>query len=583
MAPLPHSPQAPRPGLARYSRALLLAAPLVLAACGGGSDDPGIAVAPSDFAVDYSPKGYTFHWSARTGATRYELFEDPDGAAGPLPEVQIGGTIASTSYAHSLAGQLLHERVNASYRLRACDASGCGAWTAALTPDLTQAIGRFEGGREGSYSYISHVVLSANGTTLAVGAPGEHSADGLPDAAGAVYLFSRDTPAGTWQQQAHLKASNLAQGANFGAHLALSSDGDTLAVGAPQESSNARGINGDGSNSDAPGAGAVYVFTRNGGNWSQQAYVKARNTPQKVERCQIQFWSVPCDPVEFGTSVALSADGNLLAVGAPQEGTKGVRFGAAPDVSGTGAIHTYVRSNGAWAEEAHLKGSGPDANGKSVLIGRRVALSNDGTTLATGGNGDNFYVLTQVAGTWGQPIAVWQRPPNTSAFDFALSGDGKTLAYAAITTSKASNGVVEEIQLQTLQTLTHSDGAWMEETLLTVSGPNLHLHLINSLSLSRDGRALAVGVAYDSSNAVGINGDAANVTEDSTASGAVNLYRRDGTTWRHSAYLKAPKPHKLAKFGSSVALSSDGKTLAASDNNQPSSEALQIANAVYLY
>ena len=140
MAPLPHSPQAPRPGLARYSRALLLAAPLVLAACGGGSDDPGIAVAPSDFAVDYSPKGYTFHWSARTGATRYELFEDPDGAAGPLPEVQIGGTIASTSYAHSLAGQLLHERVNASYRLRACDANGCGAWTAALTPDLTQAL-----------------------------------------------------------------------------------------------------------------------------------------------------------------------------------------------------------------------------------------------------------------------------------------------------------------------------------------------------------------------------------------------------------------------------------------------------------
>ena len=56
MAPLPHSPQAPRPGLARYSRALLLAAPLVLAACGGGSDDPGIAVAPSDFAVDYTPR-----------------------------------------------------------------------------------------------------------------------------------------------------------------------------------------------------------------------------------------------------------------------------------------------------------------------------------------------------------------------------------------------------------------------------------------------------------------------------------------------------------------------------------------------
>lgn len=266
MAPLPHSPQAPRPGLARYSRALLLAAPLVLAACGGGSDDPGIAVAPSDFAVDYSPKGYTFHWSARTGATRYELFEDPDGAAGPLPEVQIGGTIASTSYAHSLAGQLLHERVNASYRLRACDASGCGAFTAPLVPDLTQAIGRFEISKSsGTYDSHSRVALSADGATLAVGFPGERSADGLSDA-GAVYLFSRRTSDGTWEQQAHLTAGYPLQDMAFGFALALSSDGGTLAIGAPSDSSNARGINGDGSNSDAPGAGAVYVFKRDGGN-----------------------------------------------------------------------------------------------------------------------------------------------------------------------------------------------------------------------------------------------------------------------------------------------------------------------------
>lgn len=555
MAPLPHSPQAPRPGLARYSRALLLAAPLVLAACGGGSDDPGIAVAPSDFAVDYSPKGYTFHWSARTGATRYELFEDPDGAAGPLPEVQIGGTIASTSYAHSLAGQLLHERVNASYRLRACDASGCGAWTAALTPDLTQAIGRFEGPGEHSYG---HVVLSANGTTLAVGGWN------------AVYVFSRNTPAGTWQQQAHLKASNPAQGAAFGT-VALSADGDTLAVGAPRESSNARGINGDESNSDAPGAGAVYVFTRNGGNWSQQAYVKARNTPQKVELCLIPLGTLPCDPVSFGASVALSADGNLLAVGAPQEGTKGIHFDSPPDVAGTGAIHTYVRSNGTWAEDAHLKGRGPDANGKSFLIGGQVALSNDGTTLATIGDRGDIYVLTRVAGSWGQPLAVWQPPPNTFVPGFALSGDGKTLAYAASTVNAER---LEEIRLQTL---THSDGAWTEETVLTVSGSKLPWYSIYDVSLSRDGRALATGVVSDSSNAVGINGDAANVTEDSANSGAVNLYHRDGTTWRHSAYLKAPKPRKFAAFGNSVALSSDGKTLAISEMN------FSGGQSVYLY
>lgn len=566
---------------------LLLVTPLILAACGGGSSSssgsgtvsPGEvppASKESFVVAGYDVKGYRFQWNAVPGATHYELFEDPDGP-GPLPEAQIGGELTGTTYAHSLATQLLHERVNASYRLRSCDARGCSALTAALTPDLTQAIGRFEINKS-SYTYDSHsrVALSADGATLVVGFPGERSADGLSDAC-AVYIFSRGTSDGIWQQQAHLTAAYPMQDMAFGIDLALSSDGDTLAVGAPRDSSNARGINGDESNRDAPGSGAVHVFTRNGGNWSQQAYVKARNTPQKVERCQIQFWRLPCDPVEFGTSVALSADGNLLAVGAPREGTKGIHFFSPPDVAGTGAIHTYFRSNGAWIEQAHLKGTGPDANGKSVLIGSEVTLSNDGTTLATIGDDSNLYLFTQILGSWGQPFGVWQRPPNTSARYLALSGDGKTLAYAA-STSSASNGAVEKMQLQTL---TRNDGAWMEETLLTVSGSNGHS--IGSLALSGDGRALAVGNTDDSSNAAGINGDASHVTDDSSYSGAVNLYRRDGTTWSHSAYLKAPKPHKLARFGSSVALSSDGKTLASSDNNQPNSEGSQITNAVYLY
>jgi hypothetical protein len=49
-------------------------------------------------------------------------------------------------------------------------------------------------------------------------------------------------------------------------------------------------------------SGAVYVFTRAGTAWTQQAYVKASNTGA-------DDW--------FGLSVALSADGTRLAVGAP--------------------------------------------------------------------------------------------------------------------------------------------------------------------------------------------------------------------------------------------------------------------------
>ena len=111
--------------------------------------------------------------------------------------------------------------------------------------------------------------------------------------AGAVYVFTRT--AGVWTQQAYLKASNA--GGLFGYGLALA--GDTLAVGAPFEASNATGVNGDQTDNSAPNAGAVYVFTRTAGVWTQQAYLKASNTDAGDR---------------FGEDVVL--DGDTLAVGA---------------------------------------------------------------------------------------------------------------------------------------------------------------------------------------------------------------------------------------------------------------------------
>jgi hypothetical protein len=102
--------------------------------------------------------------------------------------------------------------------------------------------------------------------------------------------------------------AQLAQNTNaadsFGISVALSADGSTMAVGALFESGAARGINGDQADNSLPFAGAVYVFTRSGTTWTQQAYIKASNT-----------WSNDV----FGASIALSADGSTLAVGAPGE------------------------------------------------------------------------------------------------------------------------------------------------------------------------------------------------------------------------------------------------------------------------
>jgi hypothetical protein len=132
--------------------------------------------------------------------------------------------------------------------------------------------------------------------------------------AGAVYVFTRSGT--TWSQQAYVKASNTGPGDAFGSSVALSADGSALAVGAFRESSAAIGIGGDQGDDSAFFASAVYVFTRSGTTWSQQAYLKASNTGEGDE---------------FGTSVALSADGSTLVVGAIDE------FSAATGIGGNQA------------------------------------------------------------------------------------------------------------------------------------------------------------------------------------------------------------------------------------------------------
>src|SRR3989442_7584030 len=110
------------------------------------------------------------------------------------------------------------------------------------------------------------------------------------------------------RQTAYIKASSPHMGDHFGNggtllgdSVALSGDGLTLAVGAPNESSGAKGINGNENESSVYSAGAGYVFTRRNANgpWTQQAYVKASN---------------PQPAAEFGHVVTLSADGNTMAV-----------------------------------------------------------------------------------------------------------------------------------------------------------------------------------------------------------------------------------------------------------------------------
>ncbi len=189
---------------------------------------------------------------------------------------------------------------------------------------------RFGAGGLFDNGIVGNVALA--GDTLAVGAWFESSAatgvngnqaDNSAQGSGAVYVFTRT--GGVWSQQAYVKASFSGVDDIFGSSVALA--GDTLAVGAWQEASAATGVNGNQADNSASKSGAVYVFTRTGGVWSQQAYVKASNTGVGDG---------------FGASVALAGD--TLAVGAWFESSAatGVNGNQADNsVQGSGAVYVY--------------------------------------------------------------------------------------------------------------------------------------------------------------------------------------------------------------------------------------------------
>lgn len=254
-------------------------------------------------------------------------------------------------------------------------ASGAGAVYAFVRNGATwtqqayvKASNAAAGDRFGWSVALSSDILAVGALTedsRATGVNGDQTNDDA-DAAGAVYVFVRNGE--TWTQQAYIKASNTSVLYFFGNSVALS--GDTLAVGAPNEASNAIGVNGNQADNSANDSGAVYVFARNGVTWTQQAYIKASNTEANDQ---------------FGYSVALSGD--TLAVGAYDEDDSAIGIdGNQTDNSAgnAGAAYVFVRNGTTWAQQTYVKASNTGANDQ---FGYSIALS--GNTLAVGAQGED--------------------------------------------------------------------------------------------------------------------------------------------------------------------------------------------------
>jgi hypothetical protein len=261
--------------------------------------------------------------------------------------------------------------------------------------------------------------VALSGDTLAVGSLGESSAatgidgdqqDTTAPGAGAAYVFKRTGT--TWAQQAYIKASNTGAGDSFGL-VAL--DGDTLAVGATGERSNATGIGGDQTNNDASDAGAVYVFRRTADAWAQEAYIKASNTDAGDQ---------------FG---APALSGNTLVVTAPGEDSSATGVNGDQendDLFDAGAAYVFVRDGSTWTQQAYVKASNSDdadALDTASIFGNTMVLGASGeASSATGINGDQTdnstfgagaaYLFERSGGTWTQKAYIKHPTDASSGF-----------------------------------------------------------------------------------------------------------------------------------------------------------------------
>lgn len=361
------------------------------------------------------------------------------------------------------------------------------------------------------------IALSGDGATLVVGAPyedsnatkanGDEGNDNAPDA-GAAYVYARGSD-GLWAKTAYLKASNAVAGDVFASAVAISGDGNVIAIGAWMQWSASSGINGNRWDLSAPYAGAVYIFDRDkNGLWRETNFIKPHNADYSDG---------------FGMSLALSYDGSALVVGAPSEGSGAAGVdgdGTDNTLPGSGAAYVFTRDAGVWSETSYLKSSNPDLDD---YFGSSVAISANGSMIVVGAPKEDGGA-TGINGAQGDNSAL----DSGAAYVFWKS---RVHGWAQVAYLKAFN-------TETLDDFGHR------------------------VAISGDGKTVAVAADLEDSDASDVDGDSAN--NNVTDSGAVYTYTGCGTGWDEEAYIKSSRTSTTGIFGTDLALSDNGNVLAVS-------------------
>ncbi len=308
-----------------------------------------------------------------------------------------------------------------------------------------------------------------------------------------------------------------------GSSVSLSADGNTAIVGAYLDSTilNVGTI------------GAVWIYTRSGGVWSQQG-----------NKLVGTGGNTGFSGINQGTSVDISADGNTVVVGGPL------------DDNGEGAAWIFTRSGTTWSQQgSKLVGTG--ASG-AAYQGHSVSISADGNTVLVGGyndfntgingngNGNGAtWVFTRSNGVWSQQgsklVGTGNSGPAAQGYSVDISADGNTAVIGGPKDNIDSIGN----SVGAAWFFTRSSGIWSQQgsKLVGTGVSGVNANQGSSVALSADGNTAIVGSPGDS------------------AIGATWVFMRSGSTCSQQGNkLVGTGAIGSGNQGNSVSLSADGNT-----------------------
>ncbi|HXB66551.1 MAG TPA: fibronectin type III domain-containing protein [Solirubrobacteraceae bacterium] len=358
------------------------------------------------------------------------------------------------------------------------------------------------------------VALSEDGNTAVVGGPEYEQSKDTGEcnqhekSNGAAWVFVRSGDA--WVQQGpRLSGTKLS---DFGDSVAISPDGNTVAVGGPC----------------APGGGDVWIFNRSGETWSRGIKELSPRAPSEGN---------------FGESIALSSHGEVMFVGEP--------YFESP----RGAVWIYRKSGSEWVPQEHPL---VDPEPGPAYFGISVALSETGATAIIGATAvDGFagaaWVFQRSESEWvqqGGALSGTEEEPFTAGTGYG-GAFGSSVAISADGNTALVGGILDHGGAGAAWAFTRSGTSWSQQgPKITATGE------VNSGDIGVGG-FFGSGLALTSDGNTAIVGGAG----DSNFAGAAWIFKRSEGRWiQQPGKLQGGEESEGGGFGNGVAIAADGRT-----------------------